>query len=434
MIHIAATSRTTPITPASPAPGGDPAAFGLSLAAMLDASGQPVAVPGKPLPPTPIAPTGAATSMPDPGATPAVPATVVPPARPVHPAIAVPGATTVIPDSHALSSESPDDGTPETATDPAPAAPQTPIPAALSPDAMAVMPAVVPPLTQADPAVSTRPGPESPVAVAGRQRNGATLPAADGSPFRPLPSIATAPELVPPRSLGTAAAPSTVSGAQATGERREGSTRADGAPARVLTPVTLVAPQGGQSPAIAAGAAAPAFRLFAEAIHTARRDERTGDPLVPVPATIIDPASADLAAAGGATLDMTDRRWPHAMVDRIVALRDAAGAAADLADTNIRLVPPSLGTIDVSVRRDGDTVHVHFAAEQAATRALLTDAQQRLAEFAEARGLKLGQASVGGGPGQQPQRQPTPQPANIPASPARAGRDHDPELATTRVA
>nr|WP_244655521.1 flagellar hook-length control protein FliK [Sphingomonas sp. CFBP 13603] len=74
-------------------------------------------------------------------------------------------------------------------------------------------------------------------------------------------------------------------------------------------------------------------------------------------------------------------------------LRDAANAT----DTRIRLIPDALGAIDVSMRKDGDTVHVHFNAEQAATRTLLADAQPRLAELAEARGLKLGQAMLGGG-------------------------------------
>ncbi|WP_374944166.1 flagellar hook-length control protein FliK [Sphingomonas sp.] len=208
------------------------------------------------------------------------------------------------------------------------------------------------------------------------------------------------------------------------------------ADARSPAPVTLVALPSGQAPMIAAGATAPAFRLFAEAIHAARRDERAEDSLAPPPVAATDPVRAALpvAPSDGASLDMADHRWPHAMVDRIEALRDAASAAADAASTSIRLLPEKLGAIDVSVRREGDVVHVHFAAEQAATRTLLNDAQPRLTELAEARGLKLGQASVGAGTDGNAQRQPVPQPARLSTAPAKAARDDEPEPATTRVA
>nr|WP_281356805.1 flagellar hook-length control protein FliK [Sphingomonas hominis] len=69
-------------------------------------------------------------------------------------------------------------------------------------------------------------------------------------------------------------------------------------------------------------------------------------------------------------------------------------------DTRLRLSPDMLGTIDVSLRRDGDQVQVQITAEQAQTRQLLADAQPRLAELADARGVKLhltgGQAGGGG--------------------------------------
>jgi flagellar hook-length control protein FliK len=76
-------------------------------------------------------------------------------------------------------------------------------------------------------------------------------------------------------------------------------------------------------------------------------------------------------------------------------LRDEANAR----DTRIRLVPDALGGVDVSLRKDGDTLHVHFTADTQATRTLLTDAQPRLAELADARGVKLGQTSVDAGTG-----------------------------------
>ena len=63
------------------------------------------------------------------------------------------------------------------------------------------------------------------------------------------------------------------------------------------------------------------------------------------------------------------------MIAHIETLRDNA----DAGDTRIRLIPDALGTIDVAVKRDHDTLHVQFTAEQATTRTLIQDAQPRLA-------------------------------------------------------
>ena len=122
---------------------------------------------------------------------------------------------------------------------------------------------------------------------------------------------------------------------------------------------------------------------------------------------------------------------------------------ANARDPRITLVPDALGKIEVALRQDGDTVHVQFAADAPATRALLADAQPRLAELAEARGLRLGDASVsagsdgaragnasGGGFGQAAdQRRPAPfaQPVNhnrsITTNPARDRADSDHRIA-----
>lgn len=118
--------------------------------------------------------------------------------------------------------------------------------------------------------------------------------------------------------------------------------------------------------------------------------------------------TAPVAAASGAqqgALDMHRADWPQAMIDHIEALRDAADATS----TRITLMPDALGKVDVSLRHDGDTVHVHFAADTAQARTMLADAQPRLADAAQARGIRLGQTSVGAGGGEsgrQPPRQP----------------------------
>lgn len=92
-------------------------------------------------------------------------------------------------------------------------------------------------------------------------------------------------------------------------------------------------------------------------------------------------------------LDTRRGEWVSLLAEQVEILRDAAPAH----DTRIRLAPDMLGEVDVSIRQEGDRIHVHFAAESAAARQMLSDAQPRLLELAEMRGLKLGQTSVDGG-------------------------------------
>jgi flagellar hook-length control protein FliK len=112
-------------------------------------------------------------------------------------------------------------------------------------------------------------------------------------------------------------------------------------------------------------------------------------------------------------------------------LRDGA----DANDTRIRLVPDALGAVDVSVRKDGDRIHVHFAAENRASAQLLSDAQPRLADLAEARGVKLGQTSVDTGtdPNRGQTRQQRAEPAQ-PIRPARAIRADGSPASDSRIA
>lgn len=133
-----------------------------------------------------------------------------------------------------------------------------------------------------------------------------------------------------------------------------------------------------------------------------------------------------MAEAQQQSLDLQTRDGMQAMVDRITALRDTPNAR----ETSIRLSPDALGTVNISIRHEGDRVHVHFTADNAAARTALADAQPRLAELAEARGLRLGQTSVdGGAAGQgqhlnQGQRQSAaPQPVSNPAPASMPGGD-----------
>jgi Meckel syndrome type 1 protein len=236
----------------------------------------------------------------------------------------------------------------------------------------------------------------------------------------PSPALASAPVIAVPSAVPASAAPEIPRiGAESS--------------AAIVIPGPVAS---AQPMPVVAGATAPAFRLFAAAIHAARRDERNDAVLTPAPMTGIDQTRAPHVAAvtEGTPLDMGNRHWPQQMVERIEGLRDAASAMRDAASTSIRLVPDALGTIKVAVRTDGDTVHVHFTAEQAATRTLIADAQPRLTELAEARGIKLAQADVGTGFGAGDQKQTSARPTRPADAPPSAVHDDEPEIATIRVA
>lgn len=180
--------------------------------------------------------------------------------------------------------------------------------------------------------------------------------------------------------------------------------------------------QAATTPPLTVSRIAPAAQVFADAIHRAARDDR--GPALPdaIGLTVAGDIKTHVVAAAAdaqhGALDLRQEQWPTRMIERIDALRDAANAN----DTSIRLIPDALGKIDVSLKRDGETVTVHFVAQQAETRQLLADAAPKLAELAEARGLKLTQ----GGADTAGQQQPRPQPAPpIAAAPRRADANTD---------
>lgn len=201
---------------------------------------------------------------------------------------------------------------------------------------------------------------------------------------------------------------------------------------RDLPPTIPLAPK----PEVAATSvvAQPAAHAFARAIaQTQARPTR-----IESPTDVTDITTATQASAAGdarpvvlapRALDTTREDWPQRLIDRVEAARDAANAA----DTRIRLVPEALGKIDIALRQEGATLHVHFSADQAATRDLLAQAQPRLAELAEARGLRLGQTGVDGGSSDQPRRQPMAA-APVANRPARAIIAEETSAADHRIA
>lgn len=180
--------------------------------------------------------------------------------------------------------------------------------------------------------------------------------------------------------------------------------------------VPSLAPQAVPQPA-AVPAIAPAAQVFAAAIHQAVRDERRLDPAEGLIASagIASSAAVGSDSMAAAPIVMTSNDWPMKMIGRIEMIRDAL----DAVDTSIRLVPDKLGAIDVSLRREGDAVAVQMIAQSPETRQILAEAQPRLVELAETRGLKLS-AHLGDGSstGQQHQQQPQAQrtPTGAPAT------------------
>lgn len=214
--------------------------------------------------------------------------------------------------------------------------------------------------------------------------------------------------------------------------------RFDGKPvhgATELTPPTRVAlqPAPAAPPAFTTGAAA---QVFAAALTTPAGERASLDRVNDAALLLHGHARAEqqtsvqaLSAASQAPLDMTRDDWTGAMIDRIAALRDSAEAV----DTRIKLAPENLGALEVSIRRDGDRIHVHFSAENPAARQMIADAAPRLNELADARGVKLGQTSVDGGSERGARRDTQQQSAQTPApnlSVARpAGVDADERIA-----
>lgn len=197
----------------------------------------------------------------------------------------------------------------------------------------------------------------------------------------------------------------------------------------------------------AKGEPAPAMRIELPTI--ARSAPAVTITLEPAAANAPTFADSIMLAAGGPVaghaattaqspgIDLTRDAGINRMIDRIEHLRDSV----DVRETRIRLIPDALGPVDISVRRDGggDGVQVHFAATEAATRQLIADAQQRLTELADARGVRIERAIIDGGGGQpwggddQGRSQPQ-QARSTPRAPVRADDGTSTETTDERIA
>lgn len=111
------------------------------------------------------------------------------------------------------------------------------------------------------------------------------------------------------------------------------------------------------------------------------------------PATGAQTATAVAATGQGqdATLDMRHQEWTSKMIDRIETLQGAGPAR----ETRLSLMPEALGKVDIAIRQDDSgSIHVQFNTDTQSARQLIADAQPKLAEIAQERGIRLGSTSV----------------------------------------
>lgn len=121
-----------------------------------------------------------------------------------------------------------------------------------------------------------------------------------------------------------------------------------------------------------------------------------------------------------AFVDTARAEWMQSMIDRIGDIAQADSRR----EAQIRLRPDALGTVDVKIVERDDRLQVTLNADTAQARQLLSEHAPRLAELAEARGLRFAQTDIGGG-AQQQERRPAPEQPATPLRPRSAQADAD---------
>ncbi|MBB4837846.1 flagellar hook-length control protein FliK [Sphingomonas kyeonggiensis] len=161
-----------------------------------------------------------------------------------------------------------------------------------------------------------------------------------------------------------------------------------------IADVTPAQPQGAAiaSPSVADQIFAVFDRPRTQGGATAAGDPQSTLSTLAAPTTGTQTTSA-VAAAGqaqDAPLDTQHQEWTAKMLDRIEALRDAA----PVRETKISLMPEGLGKVDIAIRQDDAGLHVQFSTDTPSARQLIADAQPKLAEIAQERGIRIGSTSV----------------------------------------
>jgi flagellar hook-length control protein FliK len=204
-------------------------------------------------------------------------------------------------------------------------------------------------------------------------------------------------------------------------------------PERQPTPHATATPRASLADPVAAAATAaaperaPTDRLLRARPNTAFAADIAAPPAEP---PVMLPAAA-IAAAAPTPIDTGRQQWLTSMIDRIEVLAgsDPAGAR----ETRITLSPDALGEVSMRLVETDRGIEVAIDAATPEARALLAEAAPRLADMAEARGLRLA-PQTGGDPGDGRHRAPPQPQSDAPVPNRRAQTLADPASADERIA
>lgn len=130
-------------------------------------------------------------------------------------------------------------------------------------------------------------------------------------------------------------------------------------------------------------------------------------------APLVAPLHRDFVATNRPAIDTSRAEWMQAMIERIAEMPQVDGKR----EAQITLRPDALGAVEVRIEQRQDRLHVTMNADSPQARQLLTESAPRLQELAEARGLRLSQAGVGGGESHDRRPQPERQDPAMPQAP-----------------
>lgn len=160
-----------------------------------------------------------------------------------------------------------------------------------------------------------------------------------------------------------------------------------------IADVTPGAPQAAASasPSVADQIFAVFDRPRGQGGATVADDRQPALSTLAAPATGTQTAAAVTAAgqAQDAPLDTRHQEWTAKMIDKIEMLQGGA-----VRETKISLMPEGLGKVDIAIRQDDAGLHVQFSTDTQSARQLIADAQPKLAEIAQERGIRIGSTSV----------------------------------------
>lgn len=272
----------------------------------------------------------------------------------------------------------------------------------------APLPRVMLGLVKPRPIAAPTPPAETPTAAQVAPGSPVPLAAADPVPAEPapravprpvLPLDAARPDVQPGTTSPTTPDRTTPQNLSPSGSVADRSPTDPPAPRQVqfaaqpAVPATPAPPPIAPPPIVRASTGAALAASRTPALPAERRDDAAAPAIQPatnaVPTAVVAPSGGPQAG-----LDLTRDPGLHRMIDRIVTLREAAAEHGEARDTRIRLIPDALGPIDIAVRRDGDAVSVHFTASEASAARLIADAQPRLNELADARGVRIDRTTV----------------------------------------